>query len=226
MQRLLIVGVLVIGLLMAATLAILAWTQLPDGQPAAPIAAHADQDRRAFFDGVVVPPFDLTDQDGQAFTRADLADGEHYVILDFMFSHCVTACPIMSGNMLKVYDRTAGLPIRFVSVSVDPVNDTPERLRAYATDHLGVDTERWRFLSGDWSTVEQLAESLGFSLTPDSGPNAAITLPDGGTMTNIIHPTRFVLFGPDGEIVDSYLGMNPGEVERLLRDIDRLVRDR
>ncbi len=230
MQRAIILVILLIGLTLSGGMAVLAWTRITrDVTPPPPTEDERRAARRDFLKGVVIPPLDLIDQDAQPFTNADLADGEHYTVLDFMFSHCRMACPIMSGNMLRIYNQTSGLPVRFVSITVDPANDTPERLRQYASKLGGVDTQRWQFLTGDEKQINRLVEALGFALTLDSA-SAPIPLDDGSTMTNIIHPTRFVLFGPDGEIIDSYNAFERqkpdtlSDMDRLLREIDELVR--
>lgn len=230
-------AVLVVGLVLSAAMLFIAAKVLmtrggpvgPSGPADGPGAATsgsgptaADDDaRRAHFRAVKIDDFELLDQHGNRFTRADLANGDRYTVLDFTFTHCTTACPIMNGSMLRIYDSMRDRPVQFISVSVDPVNDTPERLREHA-GNLGVDGSRWKFLHGDHAVIMRIAESLGFRLTPD--PSMVIPLPEGGSMVNIIHPTRFVLFGPDGAIIDSYRGMEEADVDRLIVELGELTR--
>lgn len=235
MQRAIIIAVLLVGLTLSGGMLILAWTQLSGAPTPAPVetVAEARAARREFFRGIVLPDFNLVDQAGRTITRSDLADGEHYTVLDFMFSNCRAACPMMSSNMFMVYNQTAGLPVRFVSITVDPTNDTPERLSEYASRFKGVTEDRWRFVTGDEKVINRIVEALGFSLTIDSAsaPIPVAGADDGATMSNIIHPTRFVLFAPDGTIIDSYNAFErvrdgeTGDMDRLLREIDELVRE-
>jgi cytochrome oxidase Cu insertion factor (SCO1/SenC/PrrC family) len=94
-----------------------------------------------------VPDFTLTEASGRTVTRQDLA-GHPYVV-DLVFTHCGGICPTMSAAMSRLVGSTSTLPdLRFVSISVDPKNDTPEVLTAYA-ERFQADRTRWLFLTGD-----------------------------------------------------------------------------
>lgn len=150
--------------------------------------------------GLSIPEFTLTDQDGQPRTQA-LLDGQA-TIVDFIFTHCPFACPIMTLSMGDLHRELAGTGVRFASISVDPARDTPERLREYGSN-AGADFSRWTFLTGDYATVERIVmDSLKFALQPD--PTRTIPLPGGGTMENITHPTRLILVGPDRRVLGFY----------------------
>jgi protein SCO1/2 len=53
--------------------------------------------------------------------------------------------------------------VKLVSVSVDPVVDTPERLRAFA-EKFNVD-QGWTFVTGDKGEIDSLLLSLGAPVT-------------------------------------------------------------
>lgn len=177
-----------------------------------------DAGMRSVLDSMVIPEFELVDTDGNVVTR-ELFLGQ-WTVLDFMFSHCNMACPAMSQNMLDVAERISSLPVRIVSISVDPVNDNPLTLRAYA-QKLGADESQWKFLSGDAETVHRIAvEGLGFSLEDD--PANPINLGDGRVMNNIAHPTRFMLISPDGRVAGMYRGLERKDLDRLVADLHRM----
>lgn len=147
--------------------------------------------------GLSMPEFSMVDQDGRAFTRADLLG--RVTIVDFIFTHCPFACPRLTGHMLTMTRELRGTGVRFASITVDPAHDTPEVLRAYATQR-GCDLTRWSFLHGPAEQVHHIArERLKFELAEDTG--TPITLPDGTTMNNIVHPTHFVLLGPQAQVL-------------------------
>lgn len=159
-----------------------------------------------------IPDFTLTDQDGREVTR-DMLKGK-VTILDFIFTHCPFACPRLTSQMTMMSNQLKDTPVRFVSISVDPARDTPARLREYAQQH-NADTSRWSFLTGDFKTVENIAvNGLKFALTPDE--KTTITLPDGGTMHNILHPTHFVLLGPDLKILGIYRSSEEAKLPELV----------
>lgn len=194
------------------------WQQVGQNQQRAELERelHERQERRAALQAMTIADFALVDQAGKVAIARDL-DG-HYTVLSFMFSHCTLACPIMSGNMYRLY-LEGPAQVRFVSLSVDPVHDTPERLAEYAKN-LGVSAPKWRMLSGPEKVVREVAASLGFDFQND--PATMIDMGDGRSMANIIHPTRLLLFGPDGRIIDSYSGVDRMEVDRLLMDLRTL----
>lgn len=188
-------------------------TESPSGSVYAPTVAgntmsfttDPETGRRVFrprpgMEGFSIPEFAMIDQDGRPADESVL-DGQ-VTVLAFMFTHCELACPPITANMRRLYSHLEETNVRFLSISVDPVNDTPEVLRAYA-ENLGVDTQRWRFLTGpEGEAGRVIAESLKFDVSEDPDDANIIELPDGSTMRNIRHPTRLFLIGPDRRILD------------------------
>lgn len=164
-------------------------------------------------EGLHVPPFRLVDHTGQEVTE-QLFDGR-VTVLNFIFTHCPFACPMMMVAMSEAAARLADTPVRFVSVSVDPVRDTPARLRQYAADN-DVDLSRWTFLTGDEQEVRRiLLEGLALGLQTDH--EHPIPLPDGTSMPNIIHPTKLIVVGPDRRVLGMYPSENAEGVTALVR---------
>lgn len=85
------------------------------------------------------------------------------VIINFMFTTCAKACPLVTANLVRVqrilHDRI-GRDIHMYSITLDPEVDTPDRLRQYAANH-GVGAG-WLFLTGKLTDIELLRRSLGF----------------------------------------------------------------
>ena len=145
-----------------------------------------------------VPPFELTERSGEPFGRKDL-DGRINVV-DFIFTNCKGACPVMSTFMSDLYETFDTVEaIRFVSISVDPDRDSLAVLGRYADD-FGVDDDRWVFLRGPIDSVVTLCEE-GFMM-------AAEGLPMG-------HSTRFVLVDRTGQIRGYYDGMDAASMDTL-----------
>jgi protein SCO1 len=162
-----------------------------------------------------VPPFWLTDQDGSTFSEQSL-DGKVWVAA-FMFTRCPTICPEMVRRMRVLQEQAAarGVPLELVSFSVDPGNDTPEVLRAFAASKA-LDTRHWRFLTGDSAVIRRTAEQ-GFKIGVDgvANPNA----PDFG----ITHGTHLILLDASRTIRGYYQSSDPARLERLLEDAANLA---
>ncbi|PDY15496.1 cytochrome c oxidase assembly protein, partial [Bacillus cereus] len=76
--------------------------------------------------------FSFTDQNGKQFGSAELQD--KIWVADFFFTSCQTVCPPMTANMAKLQRmlNTDGIKdVEFVSFSVDPEVDTPEKITEF-----------------------------------------------------------------------------------------------
>lgn len=151
--------------------------------------------------GYVIPEFALTDQEGRLADESIL-DGE-LTVLTFIFTNCPFACPGMTAEMLKLQDNLEGTGVRFLSITVDPTNDTPEVLKAYG-ERNGVDFERWNLLTGPFEDVRSIVrDSLNFFVGEDT--TRQIELADGSTMNNVSHPSHLILVGPERQVLGIYL---------------------
>ena len=82
---------------------------------------------------VAIADFNLIDQNKQAFT-AEQIKGE-WTFWFFGFTHCPDICPFTMGTLSAVMQTLKQEHdidnIRTVFVSVDPLRDTPERMKSY-----------------------------------------------------------------------------------------------
>jgi protein SCO1/2 len=104
----------------------------------------------------------LVDQNGRELRLyTDLLAGKT-VIISPMFTSCTGACPVMSGALAKIQahlgDRV-GKDVRLISITVDPVHDTPAKLREYAARFHA--RPGWYFLTGSKENVEAALRKLG-----------------------------------------------------------------
>lgn len=144
-----------------------------------------------------IPPFTLTTQNNQTITNGVFIG--HVTIVDFVFAHCPFICPTLTSKMRELSSKLNGPKFQFLSISVDPTRDTPEVLKDYA-ERQNADLTRWRFATGEPSVVTNIVRN-GLKSALENQPSQPITLPGGGTMDNILHPSWFVLVGPKGEVV-------------------------
>jgi len=103
-----------------------------------PHAAHhhmmASTDVRRSVANYAVPHLDLVRQDGaKVALDKELNDGRP-VVLNFIFTTCTTICPL-SSQVFSLFQQKLGedrSKVHLVSISIDPEEDTPVRLRSYA----------------------------------------------------------------------------------------------
>lgn len=161
-----------------------------------------------------VPQFSLINQFGKEVTQTDLL-GSLWVV-NYIFTSCGGTCPAMTFQMRELQRSIpSDMPVKFVSVSVDPERDTPDVLREYA-EEWEADADRWLFLTGEKEEIYSLSRD-GFLLGIS---------PEGGTLAEpIMHSQRFVLVDAEGSIRGYYDGFDEDEVGLLRNDIFILLNE-
>ena len=157
--------------------------------------------------------FHLLNQDSVVVTNKTLS-GKIYVA-DFFFTSCRTICPIMKTQMHRVYETIKDdNEVLLVSHTIDPEHDTVALLHDYA-DRLGVETDKWHFLTGNKDSIYYLAQTSYFATAMEDESE-----PDG-----FIHSGAFLLIDKKGRIRGKYDGTKQDDVDRLIEDIDKLKKE-
>lgn len=125
---------------------------------------------------VKFPETQVYDQRGEKVSfYADLIKGKT-VAINFVFTTCTTICPPLTATFRRVQqdlgDRI-GRDVFLISVSVDPVTDVPERLRAYAERFKA--GPGWTFVTGSKPDIDSLLRALG-AYVPDKNDHAPTIL--------------------------------------------------
>lgn len=167
----------------------------------------------------LAPGFALTRQDGGRLTNEDLRG--KFVVYSFASTRCGQACDSMNGMMKQLQDRlpsmnTGGIPVQLVTIMVDPTQDTPEAMAAYARE-LGADPQRWTFVTlqdpkllktivgGGFEAYYQVNDDGSLSIDP------RIVLVDGWGL--IRSEYRYQTLRPDIERIVRHLGVLAEEVQ-------------
>ena len=160
--------------------------------------------------GEPVPDTNFVDQNGRkkafhAFNGSPLA-------ITFMYTKCPLPdfCPLMDRNFAAVQQAlTADSALKkahLVSISFDPVTDTPAVLKKHASE-LKADPTRWTFLTGDRDEIDQFASRLGMAIARSQ------TDP-----LNITHNLRTAIVDADGKLVKVYTG-NEWTPDQVIADL-------
>ena len=158
-----------------------------------------------------IPDFVLIDQNSKPFGTEQLRGSVW--IADFIFTSCPDMCPMLTSAMATIEREIAEEPalkdVRFVSISVDPDNDTPAVLAEYAGKYAAAGA-RWAFLTGTRPEIWKLSTE-GFHLPVERADRA-----QGGP---IFHSSRFVLTDRRGRIRGYYDGLDPDARDALIADL-------
>jgi protein SCO1 len=185
------------------TLAVLAWPMLG-------LANDATHDEKLPTIGPA-PDFALTSQDGAHVTLGDYRG--RVVAVTFIFTSCKDTCPLLTAKMAQVQDELGadfGARIAFVSITVDPVRDSPDVLKQYA-QAFGANLSGWAFLTGTPDAISDVAHRYGIFVSKALGDDVDHTF-----LTSLVDPR--------GNLRVQYLGVR-FDPEEFRRDLLSLVDD-
>ena len=130
---------------------------------AAADTAAAEAKARDYFSNV-----ELVDQNGRSLKFYDEVLKDNIVVISFIFTNCQSACPLMTRNLTMIRDmlrEDERRDIQFVSISIDPLRDTPSAMKEFAQKH-DADNGGWLWLTGQPDDVNYVTKRLG-SYTDD-----------------------------------------------------------
>jgi cytochrome oxidase Cu insertion factor (SCO1/SenC/PrrC family) len=147
--------------------------------------------------------FTFTERSGQPLSLKKL-EGKVWVA-SFFFASCPGFCTQMNQVIAGLERELKDQDVTFVSVTVDPRNDTPERLAEYAK-HFGADPQRWLFLSGPFEDAHELGEKI-FHVT---------VVPKD-------HTDRLIIVDRKGQVRGTFRATDPTQVAMFKKEIKKLL---
>jgi protein SCO1/2 len=160
-----------------------------------------------------IPGFRFIDQDSKFVTNATFA-GKAYVT-DFFFISCPTICPKTTRQMLRIYERfKEDDRLLMLAHSIDPRRDTVAALARYA-NNLDVMSAKWHFVTGNKDDIYEMADDY-FSIAMED-PEA----PGGYD-----HSGRLILVDKNRHIRSFCDGTDPKDVDRFMKDIEKLLNEK
>jgi protein SCO1/2 len=165
-------------------------------------------------DGEPVPNARFTDQDGKPIDFASFKGKA--VVVTFIYTSCPlpTFCPLMDRHFATIQTRLKekhnDLNVQLLSVSFDPVTDTPAVLKKHA-EGLDADPTMWTFVTGDRDEIDQWASRFGVSVSRAMNDPKDIT-----------HNLRTAIIDRQGNLVRAYTG-NEWTPEQVLADVRVMI---
>jgi protein SCO1/2 len=183
--------------------------------------AKPDYKPQAFYHvpaaGDAVPDFKLRNQDGRAIHLGQFKGKA--VLITFIYLRCPSPefCPRVTRNFAQIEKLLGQSPALFgkthlLSVSFDPENDTPARLRAYGATYIGSDAKdafgHWDFAVAPKPELVEMAKWFDLGMTNEADQT-------------ITHTLSTTLIGADGKVVRFYPG-NEWTAEQIVADMKQL----
>jgi protein SCO1/2 len=157
-----------------------------------------------------VPDFSLTNQDGQTVTAQSLR-GKVWIV-QFIFTSCAGPCPEMAKKFASLEKTITDPDVKFVSISVDPVNDTPAVLKAWGSQ-FGAQFDRWMLLTGDKDVVYRTAKAMLVAVEP------------GTANSPLMHSERFILIDSTGKIRSIVESGDADAMAKMVQDAQTYAAD-
>jgi protein SCO1/2 len=171
-----------------------------------------------------IPDFKVVNQNGDTVSQANLNDGIY--VANFFFATCKDICPSMNRRAKLIYDEMQELayknrklaeekgleitqtPVKFISFTVDPENDSVPVLKAYA-EKLKVTGNNWYFTTSDNEQIFKIGR--GFLLP--------VSIED----RTIDHSQQLLLIDKQNRIRGMYDALDDYEMKRLQGEIKVLL---
>jgi protein SCO1 len=139
------------------------------------------------------PPTCLIDSSGRPFSLTSVKGKA--VVVSFIYSTCSGTCPVTTFQLSRIQDKLKevglwGKHVEFVSITLDPVRDSPAVLADYARLN-GADLAAWHFLTGPPAQVAEVIAAWG--MWAKVGPSGVLD-----------HPSRIFLIDPNGRQREIY----------------------
>ena len=138
------------------------------------------------------------------------------VVYDFIFTHCAGTCPMMTATMRRLTKKIPkDAPVRFVSISVDPIRDTPQVLHDYADvrpqrSALDVPDRRPQ---DDRRSLRQRLQARRRRRHRQSSNES------------VLHSMKFAVADKNGVIRDYYSATNDDAVDHVAGVVNELLRE-
>lgn len=115
---------------------------------------------------MVIPDVKVLDQHGNALHFYTDLIKDKTVAINFIFTNCTTICPPLAATFARLQKELGdkvGKDVHLISISVDPVTDTPERLKAWGAKFKA--GPGWTFVTGGKEEMDKLLNALGAAVS-------------------------------------------------------------
>lgn len=148
--------------------------------------------------------FQFVERSGKPVGLADL-EGEIFVV-NFFFANCPASCLRLNQTVAALQQEFKDTDVRFVSITVEPTTDTPEKLQTYAKQ-FGADPVKWWFLNAPLADVQDLGDALKVSVRGNA------------------HTNELIVIDRAGIVRGAYDFENPLKMANLKKDLRQLLGD-
>lgn len=126
---------------------------------------------------MTIPDVEVLDQDGNALHFYTDLIKDKTVAINFIFTNCTTICPPLAATFARLQKEMGdkvGHDVHLISISVDPMTDTPERLKAWGAKFKA--GPGWTFVTGEKQEIDKLLNALGTAVSKREDHSPALII--------------------------------------------------
>ena len=121
--------------------------------------------------------FEFVERSGRKVEGSEL-EGKIFVV-NFFWANCPFTCRKLNETVAELQKEFKDTDVQFVSITVEPTIDTPERLKKYA-DSLNAPADKWWFLNAPLAETQDFGNNLKVSVAPQSHTDALVVVDRAG----------------------------------------------
>lgn len=121
--------------------------------------------------------FEFIERSGRKVDGKEL-EGKIFVV-NFFWANCPMSCRKLNETVAELQKEFKDTDVQFVSITVEPTIDTPDRLKKYA-DSLNAPSDKWWFLNAPLSDTQDFGNNLKVNVAPQSHTDALIVVDRAG----------------------------------------------
>lgn len=166
--------VFLLALVMFTAIAVGAQTTTAEKPSCHSPATHDEKPARS---KMVIPDVPVLDQHGNKLHFYTDLIKDKTVAINFIFTNCTTICPPLAATFARLQKEMGdriGKDVHLISISVDPVTDTPERLKAWGAKFKA--GPGWTFVTGDKEEMDKLLNALGAAVAKREDHSPALII--------------------------------------------------
>jgi protein SCO1 len=154
--------------------------------------------------GPPLTEFELTERSGKPFKSEDMK-GKVWVA-SYFYTSCPGQCIRLNQNIKFMHDMPELKDVTWVSISVDPDNDSEQALRDYA-DRLQADPTRWLFCRADLDYTKRVGLGMNLDVYRQG------------------HKDYAIVIDKTGKIRGMYDGTSKSDCERLYKRLEECLEE-
>lgn len=147
--------------------------------------------------------FNFIERSGKRVNLGELK-GQVWVA-SFFFANCPGFCLQMNRTVAQLQKELVDQGVKIISITVDPENDTPDRLKQYS-ENFNADPESWLFLTGRFTDARDLGQDV-FQVSVQGKD----------------HSDRLILVDREGKVRGRYSSLYPPDLEKFRKEVQQVL---